>query len=145
VVPIWLLGGSSLVLAVVVAVTNSFGVMVSVGAALEAFIYAAAGLVLVRLRRREPDRERPFRMRGGNWLPIALTVLFGLFALIASVSVGPRISPIPLVIMVVFAGLVTAYAYTYLPRLEQRAEAEAAARRAARTATRKRRAAPKSK
>jgi basic amino acid/polyamine antiporter, APA family len=146
VVPIWLLGGSSLALAVVVAVTDSFAVMVSVGAALEAFIYAAAGIVVIRLRRREPDRERPYRMRGGTWLPIALTVLFGLFALIASVSVGPRISPVPLVLMVVFAGLVTVYAYTYLPRLERRAEAEAAARRAARAAARKQRAArPKSR
>jgi amino acid transporter len=119
--------------------------MVSVGAALEAFIYAAAGVVLVRLRRREPDRPRPFRMRGGTWLPISLTVLFGLFALIASVSVGPRISPVPLLIMVGFAGLVTLYVYTYLPRLERRTEAEAAARRAARAATRaKRPARPKS-
>lgn len=65
VVPVWILGGVSLVLAAVVAVTGSFSVIVSLCAALEMGVYAAAGYCVWRLRRREPDTPRPYRLRGG--------------------------------------------------------------------------------
>ena len=72
VLPVYLLGGSSLVLAGVVALTGSFLVMVSVCAALEMMIYAAAGYVVWRLRRQDPDRARPFRIRGGAFVALGV-------------------------------------------------------------------------
>jgi amino acid transporter len=141
-VPVWLLGVGSLALAVIVAFTGSFAVMVSVGAALEATIYAAAGYVVWRLRRSEPAHARPFRLRGGAWPALALMATFGLLALVASVSVGPRVTPVPLAIIVGFTAIVTIYVYGYVPRMERRAAAELAARRAQRAATRATRARP---
>ncbi|WP_327188130.1 APC family permease [Streptomyces sp. NBC_00377] len=134
--PVCLLGGSSLVLAVVVALTGSFTVMVSVCAALEMMIYAVAGFVVWRLRRSEPDTDRPFRVRGGAPLALVFTVLFGLLGLLASVSVGERILPIPLAVVLGCAALVTVYVFTVVPRLERREAEELAARRAARAVAR---------
>ncbi|MGW3765777.1 APC family permease [Streptomyces sp. NPDC005131] len=136
VVPVWILGGSSLVLSGVVAVTGSFAIMVSLCAALEMVIYSAAGFVVWRLRRRAPEQERSYRLRGGAWLALAFSVLFGLLGLLAAVSVGEVITPLPLLMLLGCAALVTVYVYTYVPRLERREAEEIAARRAARAAAR---------
>jgi amino acid transporter len=136
VVPVVLLGAVSIVVAVAVTATRSFAMMVSVGAALEAAIYAIAAFVVFRLRRRMPDAARPNRLPGGRPAALALTVLFGLLALVASVSVGPAITPAPLLVIAIAAVATTAYVVTYVPRLERRAEAELAARRAARARAR---------
>jgi basic amino acid/polyamine antiporter, APA family len=136
VVPVWLLGGASLVVALAVIVTHSFAMMVSVGAALEAVIYSVAAYVVFRLRKRMPGAERPYRLRGGRPAALGLAVLFGVLALIASVSVGPRITPAPLLILVAGGLIITVYVFTYVPRLARREAAELAARRAARAALR---------
>jgi hypothetical protein len=94
--------------------------MVSVCAALEMMIYATAGFAVWRLRRTEPAADRPFRFRGGRWLALAFTVLFGVLALMASLTVGSKTGLAPLVTLVVIAGLVSIYVYTYLPRRERR-------------------------
>ena len=65
VVPVWILGLSSLAASlIVVAVTGTWVMVVSVCAALEMMIYAAAGFVVWRLRQRQADAERPFRLGG---------------------------------------------------------------------------------
>jgi basic amino acid/polyamine antiporter, APA family len=136
-VPVVILGITSLVVAVGVAATGTWAMMVSVCAALEMMIYAAAGYVVWRLRRTQPEADRSFRFRGGRWLAFAFTVLFGVLALMASVTVGSRTSLAPLVTLAVIAGLVTIYVCTYVPRLERRDAEELAARRAARAAARR--------
>jgi amino acid transporter len=136
VVPVYLLGGSSLVLAVVVAVTGSWVMVVSVCAALEMMIYAAASYVVFRLRRKQPDAERPFRVLAGRPVALAFTIVFGLLAIISSVTVGKSTSATPLIFLAVVAGLVTLYTFTVVPRLERREAEELAARRAARAAAR---------
>ncbi len=136
VVPVYLLGGSSLVLAVVVAVTGSWVMVVSVCAALEMMIYAVAAYVVFRLRRKQPDAERPFRVVAGRPVALAFTVVFGLLAVISSVTVGKSTSATPLIFLAVVAGLVTLYTFTVVPRLERREAEELAARRAARAAAR---------
>jgi basic amino acid/polyamine antiporter, APA family len=136
VLPVWILGGSSLLLAVAVSITGSWQMMVSVCAALEMMIYAAAGYVVWRLRRTQADTVRSFRLRGGRPLAAAATVLFALLALLSAVTVGKHTDPGPLIILAVVAGLVSIYVFKYVPQLERR-EAEAlAARRAARAAAR---------
>ena len=136
VVPVLVLGITSLVVAIGVAATGTWAMMVSVCAALEMMIYGAAGFVVWRLRRTEPATDRPFRFRGGRWLAFAFMVLFGVLGLMSSVTVGSATSLDPIVTLAVIAGLVSAYVYTYVPRLERREAEELAARRAARAAAR---------
>ena len=136
VVPVWILGISSLVLSVIVAVTGTWVMVVSVCAALEMMIYAVAGYVVWRLRQRQAGAERPFRLAGGRASALAAAVVFGLLGLVSAVTVGKHTSVVPLVFLVVVAGLVTVYVFTYLPRLERREAAELAARRAVRAAAR---------
>ena len=136
VLPVYLLGGSSLVLAIVVAVTGSWVMVVSVCAALEMMIYAVAAYVVFRLRSTQPDAKRPFRVAAGRPVALAFMVLFGLLALISSVTVGKSTSATPLIFLAVVAGLVTVYVFTVVPRLERREAEELAARRAARAAAR---------
>jgi amino acid transporter len=136
VVPVWTLGIASLVLAIVVAVTGSWVMVVSLCAALEMMIYATAAFVVWRLRRRQADTARPFRLAGGRPVAIAFMVVFGLLALISSVTVGKDTSAVPLALLAILTGLVTIYVFTYVPRLERRDAEELAARRAARAASR---------
>ena len=136
VVPVWILGISSLVLAVVVAVTGSWVMIVSLCAALEMMIYATAAFVVWRLRRKQADTERPFRFAGGRPLALVFMVVFGLLAIISSITVGKTTSVAPLLLLAVVGGAVTIYVYTYVPRLERRDAEELAARRAARAAAR---------
>jgi amino acid transporter len=136
VLPVWILGVSSLVLAVVVAVTGSWVMVVSLCAALEMMIYATAGFVVWRLRGRQPEKPRPFRMAFGRPLALGFAVLFGLLALVSSVTVGRKTSPAPLLLLLAVAAVVTVYVRIYVPRLERREAEELAARRSARAAER---------
>jgi amino acid transporter len=124
-VPVIALGGLSLVVALVVAVTHSWQVLVAVGAALEAMIYAVAAFCTLRLRRREPDRPRPFRVRGARLLGVVGLVLFGGLAVVASLSVDNRLDPVPLIVIAVAAALSSFYVLRIMPRVQA---AEAARR-----------------
>jgi len=81
-------------------------------------IYAVAAFCTLRLRSREPDRHRPFRVRVVKVLGVTGVVVFGALAVVASVSVGNRTNPVPLVIIVVAATLSGAYVLKYVPKLK---------------------------
>lgn len=68
--------GIALLVSALVYWTQRFVVLVNLAAATEAFIYAAAAAAVIALRRRDPDRARPFRMQGGLVLPALTAVLF---------------------------------------------------------------------
>ena len=85
-----------------------------------------AAFVVFRLRRRAPQAQRSARLPGGRPAVLGLTILFGVLALVASVSVGPRITPVPLLILATAAAVITVYVFTYVPRLERREAAELA-------------------
>jgi len=128
-VPVVALGGLSLAVALVVALTGSWQVLVAVGAALEAMIYAVAALCTLRLRSRAPGHHRPFRVRWARFLCLVGLVVFSALALVASVSVDNKTNPVPLAIIAICAGLSSLYVLAVLPRVQ----AAEAARRAART------------
>lgn len=136
VVPVILLGASSLVLSVIVAVTGAWVMIVSMCAALEMMIYATAAFVVFRLRKRQPDSERSFKLAGGQPMALAIMILFGLLAVISSTTVGKDTNVTPLIVLVGVGFLVTLYVLLYVPRLEKREAEELAARRAARAAAR---------
>jgi amino acid transporter len=111
-----------------VAATGSWTVLVAVGAALEAMIYAVAAFCVVRLRARLPDQGRPFRLPAPRLLGGAAIAIFGVLALVASVSVANHLNFVPLVVIAVVAGLSALYVLAGLPRVR----AAEVARRAAR-------------
>lgn len=123
---------SSAVIAVVMYFTNLFSILILVGAVLEALIYTIAGLCVLRLRRKQPQAERAFRIRGGLLFPLLTVMIFGLLAILASLGIGSSVLPgIPLVIAVAIMALSSLYVFLVIPRLRVAA--------AARRATRKRR------
>jgi amino acid transporter len=126
-VPVIVLAATSLVVGVVVAVTGSWRVLVAVGAALEAMIYVVAGLCVVRLRDRQPDAARPFRLRAGKPLAWCGMAAFTALALGASLSVNNHFDPVPLVIIGLMAALSAVYVLRYLPKLRAANAARAAA------------------
>jgi amino acid transporter len=126
-VPVLALGALSLAVALVVAVTHSWQVLVAVGAALEAMIYAVAAFCTLRLRSRDPARERPFRVRGLRTLGVVGLVVFGALAAVASVTVGDRFDPVPLVIIAAAGGISALYVLRVLPSVRAAEEARRAA------------------
>jgi amino acid transporter len=116
-VPVVGLGAVSLVVALVVAATHAWQVLVAVGAALEAMIYAVAGFCVVRLRGRLPDHHRPFRVVAVRALGLFGVIVFGALAAVASVSVGNRFDPVPLLVIGVCGGLSGLYVLRVLPKV----------------------------
>jgi amino acid transporter len=127
-VPVVALGALSAVVALLVAITHAWQVLVAVGAALEGMIYAVAGFCALRLRRRAPDQPRPFRVRGLGVLGPLGIALFGLLAVLASVSVQDRFNPAPLLIILVAGGLSAFYVLRLLPGIRAREAARRADR-----------------
>jgi amino acid transporter len=137
-VPVVAIGVASLASALAVALTDEWQVIVSAGAALEAMIFSVAAFCVYRLRRRLPDQERPFRVRGGRWVALVGCAVFALLALAAATTVDEATNVAPLLIILTLGVVSSAYVLTWLPRLRA---AEAARRAAAAERRRRRRAA----
>jgi amino acid transporter len=121
---------SSALIAVVIYFTNLFSVLILVGAVLEALIYTIAGICVIRLRRKQPDAARVFRIRGGLLFPILTVIIFGLLGILASLGVGSNILPgLPLIVTVVLMALSALYVFLVIPRLRAAAAARKATRR----------------
>jgi APA family basic amino acid/polyamine antiporter len=127
-VPVVALGAASLVVSLLVAATGSWSVLVAVGAALEAMIYAVAAYCVLRLRSRLPDVDRPFRLRAPRLVAGFGLAVFGVLAAVASVSVSNHFDLVPLVVIGAGAGLSALYVLAVLPRVRAAEEARRAAR-----------------
>lgn len=126
-VPVIGLAVASLVVSVAVSLTDSWQVILSVGAALECMIFAVAGFCVLRLRSRMPEVERPFRMWSVQWLGRAGVVIFGLLAITAGLSVDNRLDARPLLILLVVGALCAVYVLRYVPRFQAAEAARIAA------------------
>ncbi len=126
--PVVILGVVSAAVALLVALTHAWQVLVAVGAALEGMIYGVAGFCALRLRRLQPEVPRPFRFRGLSVLGPIGVALFALLAVTASVSVQNKFDPAPLVIILVCGGLSAFYVLRVLPGIKEREAARRAAR-----------------
>jgi amino acid transporter len=120
-VPVVGLAVISAVVAVVISVTKQFDILIAVGAVLEAGIYAAAGLCVIQLRRREPKSERSFRIPLGWTIPILCILIFTALGIGAALTPNP----LPLGITLVLFVIALLYVRTVVPRLRA---AEAARR-----------------
>ena len=121
---------SSAAIAIIIFLTGQFNVLILFGAVLEALIYTVAGLCVLRLRRREPDAERSFRIRGGWTIPILTILVFGALAILASLGIGSNILPgLPLIISIGVFLISTLYVLLVVPRLKAAAQARRATTR----------------
>jgi APA family basic amino acid/polyamine antiporter len=127
-VPVVALGVASLVVSLVVEATGSWSVLVAVGAALEAMIYAVAAFCVVRLRARLPAQDRPFRLPAPRLLGGLGIVVFGVLAATASVSVSDHFDLVPLVVIGLAAAASLFYVLRVLPLVKAADEARRAAR-----------------
>src|SRR6185437_13125775 len=118
-VTVLILAGSSAVVAIIIDITREFNILILVGAVLEALIYAAAGLCVIQLRRRQPDSERSFRIPLGWTIPILSIVIFTLLGIAAAISPNP----LPLLITGVVFAVSFAYVQVIVPRLKAAEEA----------------------
>jgi len=95
-----------LLLALVLTLTRSFNIAILMAAAIECVIYFLVAVVTIKLRRTNPDAERPYRAPGGWVLPAVTAVVFALLAL------AVFFPPSPLLVGPVFAlALVLSYLY----------------------------------
>jgi len=121
----------SAVVAAVVFATGQWLVLVSVGAAIEAGVYALASLCVLVLRRRDL-RPRPFRLVAATPLSIVGMVVFSAFFLATGLSDpknAHRLSPTPIAIIAVLAAGSTLYVRLVMPGVRARADARSAAAR----------------
>ncbi|MGH2497739.1 MAG: APC family permease [Ktedonobacteraceae bacterium] len=130
---------ASAAVAVIIFLTGEFNALILFGAVLEALIYTVAGLCVLRLRRKHPDAERSFRIKGGWTIPILTIIIFGTLAILASLGIGSNIMPgLPLIISVGVFIISALYVFLVVPRLRAAAQARRATtrrRRPAREAT----------
>jgi amino acid transporter len=123
------LAGASAAVAALVFATGQWLLLVAVGAAIEAAIYAIGSLSLLILRRRE-TRERPFRLVAGRPLAAFGVVLFSVLFLATGLSDpkhASRFSLAPIAIIAALTALGTGYVLFVVPRLRAANAARAAA------------------
>ena len=121
---------SSAAVAIIIFLTGQFNVLILFGAVLEALIYTVAGLCVLRLRRKQPDAERSFRIKGGWTIPVLTIVIFGALAILASLGIGSNIMPgLPLIISIGVFLISTLYVLLVVPRLKAAAQARRATMR----------------
>jgi len=107
------------VLALVVYVTGRYVWLINTGAGVESFMYVMAGLLVLKLRQREPERPRPFRVPGGPvwpWVSMVVFAALGLGSLTAATDL-PGPVPWALVFLAVLTGLAVLYVQAVVPRL----------------------------
>ncbi|PGZ92276.1 APC family permease [Bacillus sp. AFS029533] len=127
-VAVWTLSILSLVISVYVGITGKWQVIVALGAVLEAMIYAVSCYCVIRLRRKQPNQTRSFKMFAARLLAPFGIILFSTLALIASVTVGVEINLLPLIILLVVITLSAIYTIYILPKLREKEAARKASR-----------------
>lgn len=116
---LWGLAALALVLSAVVYWSGRYTLLINAGAGVESLTYAVVALLVIQLRRREPNRARPFRVAASPWLPALAMVLFfglGVGALLTSPTPGGIPWPLLLVGVLVLGAWV--YVKTMVPRFK---------------------------
>jgi amino acid transporter len=123
------LGIASLAVATLVYASQSWLILVAVGAALEGMIYAVAAYCVIVLRRRQPAMPRAIRMPLGYVTPVLALVVFAGLALAAAFtdpSNPEGFSVVPLLALLAMAALAAGYVLAWMPRVERAFAARAA-------------------
>ncbi len=108
----------SLILALVIFETRQYAVLINAGAGVEGLVYALSALLVIRLRKKEPTRARPFHALGVPWLTAAVGIIFfvlGMAALFTSSSAWPW----PFMFIASLVLLTMGYVHFVLPRMKE--------------------------
>lgn len=112
---------ASFVLAVLVYVTGQYLFLINAGAGVESFMYALSSVLVISLRRREPARERSFRVFGYPVIPVLMGLLFlglGVEALLT--PTGPSGFPWALVFLAIIVAIAIPYVRWIVPHLKEK-------------------------
>ncbi len=111
-----------LAISITTLVTHRYLVLVNIAAAMESIIYALAGLAVIRLRKKMPKANRPYRIPGGYIIPGICALIFTVLALAVFAS-------FPIVLLDISLGLLicTWYVNAVVPRLKHRYQTQKAA------------------
>jgi amino acid transporter len=111
---IWALLALAVASTAAVYATRSFHALVDLGAATESAVYALVSIAVLRIRRRDPERRRPYVAPGVPWLQAFTAVVFALLTLAAALDGGPAVAAL------LALGWAAAYAYAALgvPRVK---------------------------
>ncbi len=118
---------TSFLLAVVVYFSGQYLLLINAGAGVEAFMYALTSVLVISLRRREPQRRRSFHVWGYPIVPIIIGLLFfglGIEALLTPTGSGSF--PGALVFFAILALLAVIYVRWVVPRLKRNRSAATA-------------------
>jgi len=123
-VSILTLFGIGVFLSAVIFITERYMVLVNMAAAMESIVYALAGLAVIFLRRKEPDAERPYKIKGGVIIP-------GLIALVFSALAAAVLTTETRAALYIGLGFLISFAYvsSIVPYLRREARKAAAGRR----------------
>lgn len=107
--------------------------MILVIAATECMIYMVMAICVIRLRKKEPDTQRSFKIKGGKTLPVIVIVIYGIVA--GFILFGP-VKPQDVVDQRIALGFITGiialnaiYVYGVWPRLRAKYQKIADARK----------------
>lgn len=118
---VFFLSVTSLVLALIVYLTNGYMVLINAGAGVESLMYALSSWLVIRLRLREPDRARDFRVWGVPWVPAVAALIFVLLAIGALITpVSPQGIPLSLIFVLGLSASAVGYVLVIVPRLNSR-------------------------
>jgi len=114
--------------------TGAYKVLIFMGAAVECILYVVVALAVLNLRRREPGRERPFRIPGGPTIPVVVAFIYGALLLLVFVPDPSNPGDAPeqlaaLVTLVLTLAGIALYVFFGVPRLRAAYAARRAARR----------------
>ncbi len=107
----------ALVLALMVYATKQYTLLIDAGAGVESLMYALTTILIIQLRRREPNRPRPYRAFGYPVLPVVVGLVFvGLATGALTTPTTPAGTPWALIFVLGLTAAATIYVMFGLPR-----------------------------
>ncbi len=109
--------GLSLLLALVIFDTGHYAVLINAGAGVEGLVYALSAVLVIRLRRKEPTRPRPFHAIGVPWLTAGVGLIFFFLGMAALFTTSSKV-PWAFLFVALLTLLAVIYVYVVLPRMK---------------------------
>jgi amino acid transporter len=97
---------------------ESYEVFIYLGAFIECMIYAVMACAVIALRRRQPGHARPYRVPGGDLIPVTVAVFFGFLMLTIVID-----RPLVAAIVSIVAGACAYYGWRVVPAMRAKARA----------------------
>ena len=134
-VAILFLAALAIAISIATLLTGKYLFLILMAAALECFIYVVVAVCVIRLRRKQPDTERAFKIPLGYTIPLLVIIIFsglmiGIFTDVSRDFAGREIfkNYWVAVVMGAFLLITALYAFIVVPYLKKKAEERSRAR-----------------